>query len=56
MPRRQTALRVVIGQLGTDVRLDYLAPAIITSMIDATQPQGLMSLSRMQNDIPMDWT
>jgi site-specific DNA recombinase len=38
------------------VRLNYLAPDIITSILDGTQPAGLTARKLMQHDIPMDWT
>ena len=38
------------------VRLNYLAPDIITAMLDGTQPVHLTARKLMQHDIPMDWT
>jgi len=38
------------------VRLNYLAPDIITSILDGTQPNDLTARKLMQHDIPMDWT
>ena len=38
------------------VRLNYLAPDIITSILDGTQPSDLTARKLMQHDIPMDWT
>ena len=38
------------------VRLNYLAPDIITSILDGTQPADLTVRKLMQHDIPMDWT
>lgn len=38
------------------VRLNYLAPDIITSILDGTQPTDLTARKLMQHDIPMDWT
>jgi hypothetical protein len=37
------------------VRLNYLAPDIVTSIIDGVQPADLTSRKLMQHDIPMDW-
>lgn len=37
------------------VRLNYLAPDIITSIIDGTQPSDLSARRLMQHDLPMDW-
>lgn len=38
------------------VRLNYLAPDIITGILDGTQPSDLTARRLMQHDIPMDWT
>lgn len=38
------------------VRLNYLAPDIIASIHDGTQPQSLTRRQLMQSDIPMDWS
>lgn len=38
------------------VRLNYLAPDIITSILDGTQPKDLTRRRLTQSDIPMDWT
>jgi len=38
------------------VRLNYLAPDIVTSILDGTQPADLTVRKLMQHDIPMDWT
>lgn len=38
------------------VRLNYLAPDVITSILDGTQPADLTARRLMQHDIPMDWT
>jgi hypothetical protein len=38
------------------VRLNYLAPDILTSILDGTQPSDLTARLLMQHDIPMDWT
>lgn len=38
------------------VRLNYLAPDIIMSIIDGTQPRDLTARRLMQMDIPMDWS
>lgn len=38
------------------VRMNYLAPDIITSILDGTQPADLTARKLMQHDIPMDWT
>ena len=38
------------------VRLNYLAPDIVTSILDGSQPTDLTGRKLMQHDIPMDWT
>jgi len=38
------------------VRMNYLAPDIVTSILDGTQPRDLTVRKLMQHDIPMDWT
>lgn len=38
------------------VRLNYLAPDIIASIRDGTQPAGLDGRTLMAADLPMDWT
>lgn len=38
------------------VRLNYLAPDIITSILDGNQPGDLTRRRLMQADIPMDWS
>ena len=37
------------------VRLNYLAPDIIASIRDGTQPPGLNCRTLMATDLPMDW-
>lgn len=37
------------------VRLNYLAPDIIASIRDGTQPSGLNCRTLMASDLPMDW-
>jgi hypothetical protein len=37
------------------VRLNYLAPDIIASIRDGTQPSGLSARSLMAANLPMDW-
>ena len=37
------------------VRLNYLAPDIVTSILDGTQPQELTRRKLIQSDLPMDW-
>jgi hypothetical protein len=38
------------------VRLNYLAPDIIASILDGTQPSDLDCRKLMAFDLPMDWT
>jgi site-specific DNA recombinase len=38
------------------VRLNYLAPDIIASILDGTQPSDLTRRRLMESDIPMDWS
>jgi hypothetical protein len=38
------------------VRLNYLAPDIIASIRDGTQPPALKCQTLMSADLPMDWT
>jgi hypothetical protein len=37
------------------LRLNYLAPDIITGLIDGTQPQGLTRRELVHASLPMDW-
>lgn len=37
------------------VRLNYLAPDIIASILDGTQPAELTGKKLMSTDLPMDW-
>ncbi len=60
---RTTDLMALAGQMNCKrtrfarlVRLNYLAPDIITSILDGTQPASLTARKLMQHDIPMDWT
>ena len=37
-------------------RLNYLAPDIITALIDGSQPPGLTRRQLVQASLPMDWS
>jgi hypothetical protein len=37
-------------------RLNYLAPDIIASILDGTQPSGLNCRKLLSAELPMDWT
>jgi hypothetical protein len=37
------------------VRLNYLAPDILSSIRDGTQPETLTCRTLMNTDLPMDW-
>ena len=37
------------------VRLNYLAPDIVASILDGGQPKGLTRKSLMKVDLPVDW-
>jgi hypothetical protein len=37
------------------VRLNYLAPDIVSAIIDGTQPEGLTPRHLVQSDLPIDW-
>ena len=38
------------------VRLNYLAPDIIASILDGTQPSDLTGIKLLATDLPLDWT
>ena len=52
LARRLNCKRTRFARL---VRLNYLAPDILTSILDGTQPTDLTVRKLMQHDIPMDW-
>jgi hypothetical protein len=37
------------------LRLNYLAPDIVTSILDGTQPPGLKRKDLLNADLPLDW-
>jgi site-specific DNA recombinase len=43
------------ARFGRLIRLNYLAPDIVTAIIDGTQPAGLTRRRLLQTDIPLDW-
>jgi len=43
------------GHFSRLVQLSYLAPDIVTSILDGTQPEGLTSTALRKAHLPMDW-
>jgi hypothetical protein len=37
------------------LRLNYLAPDIVTGLLDGTQPAGLTANKLIRSDLPLDW-
>ena len=44
------------GHFSRLIRLNYLAPDIVTSILDGAQPESLTSHKLLHVDLPLDWT
>lgn len=49
-------LRCKPGHFSRLIRLNYLAPDIVTAILDGTQPQGLTRDILLKANLPMDWS
>jgi hypothetical protein len=47
--------RVSVNYLMRLLRLNYLAPDIVTSILDGAQPRGLTRRKLMEANLPLDW-
>lgn len=48
--------RIRPAQFGRLIRVNYLAPDIVTSILDGTQPQNLTRKELLASNIPTDWS
>jgi hypothetical protein len=47
--------RMRTSQFARLIRVNYLAPDIVTSILDGTQPESLTRMELLRTNIPTDW-